>query len=139
MAVQHLSNINLINWNANGVTNKKHELNYFLKAKQIKIACITESHLKSNIVFNMPGYNILRTDRLNSNGGGVMILIERTVPYIQVNLPNTPGLETAAIKFPLNNRLLTLIAAYKSPQVKIQDTNIESLFQLNSPSYSLEI
>lgn len=130
----HKDNINLLNWNANGINNKKLELTYFLKDKQINIACITETHLHPDNSFNIGGYNVVRTDRLNANGGGVLILIEKAIPYIETNLPHTPGLETIAIKFPLNNRLLTLIAAYKPPKTKIPDTNISLLFQMNSPT-----
>lgn len=134
MQQYHKNNLNLLNWNANGINNKKLELTYFLNDKKINLACITETHLKSDVTFNISGYSVVRTDRSNANGGGVLILIEKSIPFIKVNLPHTPGLETIAIKFPLNNRLITLIAAYKPPKSKISDSNISALFQMNSPT-----
>lgn len=139
MALQHHNKLNILNWNANGINNKKAELSYFLKAKEIKLACITETHLKPNETFKIPGYNNHRSDRINSNGGGVLILIEKSIPYIQSNLPHTPGIETVAIKFPLDNRIITLIAAYKPPKIKIHSTNFGLLFQQNTPQYLSEI
>lgn len=67
----------LLNWNANNISNKKNELKYFLKDKGIQIACITETHLSADKTFNISGFNVIRKDREDQKGGGVLILVEK--------------------------------------------------------------
>lgn len=116
MQQTQINKLIMLNWNANGLINKVNELKYFLQDKKIDFACITETHLNSSVKFTIPDYKVIRTDRQNNNGGGVMILIKSTISCYQIILPPTPGIETAAIKFNNNNNLeTTLIVAYKPP------------------------
>jgi exonuclease III len=43
-----LKDIKLVNWNANGIKNKKSTIIEFLSRYKIDIACITETHLINN-------------------------------------------------------------------------------------------
>jgi len=80
MSVINLNDINLVNWNANGIKSKKSSLMEFLTRHKIDIACITETHLKSHKKFKLNGYNIYRKDRdAIHSSGGVAILIKKNI------------------------------------------------------------
>ena len=46
-------------WNAEGVSNKKEELEHFLHENSINICCIQETHLQEGKPFKIRGYQML--------------------------------------------------------------------------------
>ena len=55
--------LKILQWNAEGILNKKMSLNERLKKEDIDIACIQETHLKDALRLNIRGYEVIRTDR----------------------------------------------------------------------------
>jgi len=45
---------NIILWNANSLSQHKHELHNFLIQNNIQVACITETHLTKTLKLNIP-------------------------------------------------------------------------------------
>jgi hypothetical protein len=109
--------LNLLNWNANSIKNKKDELLHILNDFKIDIAFITETKLQANIKFKLPGYQVYRKDR-NTNGGGVAIVAKKSLQHFEVQCTKTLYLETCAIKLKYINKYVTLICAYNPPQNK---------------------
>lgn len=131
MADKFQSNVTILNWNANSITNKKTEFIHFLHHYEVDIACITETHLSNCNKLFIPNYKIYRSDRTNSKGGGVLIAINSIHTHHQEILPDTPGLETIAVSITINNNSLKVIAAYKPPTFKLINTNLQNLFNPN--------
>lgn len=115
-----LKTLRFLNWNSHGVYKKRFELIDFINSHSIDIACITETHLTSDVVLRIQGYNCIRNDRPGlTTGGGVLILVKKTINYFEIDLPLTPGLETVAIRIIFtDNNSITVIAAYKPPNKK---------------------
>ena len=63
-------NLNIMHWNAEGVRNKKSDLQHFLTAHKIDICCIQETHLNKDLRFSIRGYEPFRADRENTTKGG---------------------------------------------------------------------
>ena len=86
-------------WNARSIQNKIIELYEFLTEKDIHIACLSETHLKPNQnIHSHPDYSILRLDRTTRNGGGVAIVIRKSLKYrllpdLDMNILETIGIE----------------------------------------------
>ena len=55
--------INILHWNAEGVSNKKKELQEFLHENNVKISCIQETHLQDGKSFKIRGYQVFRSDK----------------------------------------------------------------------------
>ncbi|KAG8336801.1 hypothetical protein J6590_038349 [Homalodisca vitripennis] len=51
-------------WNANGVATRRNELHLFAVDHDVDLILLTETHLQSATVFNVPGYQTYGTDGL---------------------------------------------------------------------------
>lgn len=76
------NNIKILNWNANGLKRQENEFRFFLSNWAIDIACVTETHLHSNLKFNVPGYETYRKDRAAEKASGGVALIIKKAFYI---------------------------------------------------------
>ena len=71
-------NLRMIHWNAEGVRNKKLELQVLLKERNIDVCCIQETHLNSSHRFSIRGYETFRRDRKDRPNGGILTLVKNT-------------------------------------------------------------
>jgi len=137
MSLINLKDINLVNWNANGIKSKISSLMEFLTRHKIDIACITETHLKNHETFKLNGYNIYRKDRDHiHSSGGVPILIKKNIKHYQSTTPNMISLEATSITISTNKHQIKIISAYNPPNKKIQKEDISKIFD-NHPTILL--
>ena len=67
---------NILQWNANGISNKQTELSIFLEAHDVKVAAIQESKLTAQSRSqNIQIYTLVRQDRRQGPGGGLLIFL----------------------------------------------------------------
>ena len=71
--------LNILQWNAEGVYNKKIPLTERLYADNIDVACIQETHLNPKQRFTIRGYQTFRMDREGRHKGGIMILVRNSI------------------------------------------------------------
>lgn len=76
----------IIQWNANSLRPKTHELRYLLRKFSPAMFAISETWLVPGSLFRVPGYNCLRDDRQDGYAG-VALLINRNVTFTQVTIP----------------------------------------------------
>ena len=62
--MDHIREITISYWNANGVLNKKIELENYLRKKDVDLMIIVETFLKPGQRFNIANYSICRLDRI---------------------------------------------------------------------------
>ena len=130
-------------WNAEGVQNKKMVLQNFLKVNNIDICCIQEAHLNPNLRFSVRGYTIYRHDRIGQHKGGVLTLVRNSFPSAEINRSAAKeSTETLTVLVTLQDRDLTVINIYSAsnkiilPQVQPNQTNLLALGDFNSHSPS---
>ena len=117
-------------WNANGVKDRKPELQRFLKENEIDIACIQETHLKPDIQkFFVRGYETFRRDRTTGAKGGVLTLVRNDIPAVKLEETTEGDLEFITIKAFMKEEQLLATNCYSSPARKLS---------LNSLSLSKE-
>ena len=77
------SPLSIVSWNCNGIFAHKNELlNHISQIqKPYDIICIQETKLKPKRTLTIPGYNILRRDRPDRAGGGLITLVKIGIPY----------------------------------------------------------
>ena len=71
--------LNILQWNAEGVFNKKVPLTERLHKEDVDVACIQETHLNTNHRFSIRGYQTFRLDREGRHKGGVLILVRNNI------------------------------------------------------------
>ena len=87
--------------NIRGIVNKMDELKLHISQLNIKILHLSETFLSpatDSKVLNIPGYNLLRKDRVNRQGGGVLTYLHSSLNYTLINELDDPRLESLSIK-----------------------------------------
>ena len=69
----------VMHWNAEGVMNKKTELEHLLHEKNINICCLQETHLQSGKTLKVRGYQSFRLDRTDRRKGGILTLVRNNI------------------------------------------------------------
>ena len=102
----------VMHWNAEGVMNKKTELEHILHEKNINICCIQETHLKSGKAFKIRGYQSrFRSDRADRTKGGILTLVRNNIDACEtaVHMENA---EYQMIRAKLNDTELHILNFY---------------------------
>ncbi|KAJ0169404.1 hypothetical protein K1T71_014991 [Dendrolimus kikuchii] len=115
-------------WNTRNVKNKKHEINYLLNNYKPIIFAISETWLKPNTIFRVPGYSCLRDDR-DDGWAGTAFLISRQTIFSQIPLPpHSPELNIVAVQ------ILSLKITFVSVYIPHPNSNIiQELSSILSP------
>ena len=75
--------LRLMQWNANGIGEKITELLTFLHNNNVNIAAIQETKLTNKTrPLKTPGWAAVRLDRHKNQGGGLLMLIKDTIPFV---------------------------------------------------------
>lgn len=134
-------------WNAEGLRNKKPELQDFLKTKKIDIICIQETHLTDAHRFFIRGYELFRQDRVNRHKGGLVTLVRNTIPAVQIEQSDCEGTEHITVKIILPSCEIIVVNCYCSPDkdLKLQHIPVREKgllilgdFNSHSPSWGYD-
>ena len=101
--------IRLMQWNANGISGKFTELRTFLHSNNLNIAVMQETKLTNKTKpLKMPGWAAVRLDRHKNKGGGQLMLIKDTIPFVDntATLPQSadPHLEKQGTSITMSDR-----------------------------------
>lgn len=113
--------LRVVQWNAEGVRNKKLELQAFLKDNKIDIICIQETHLTEAHRFFVRGFDTYRRDR-PTHKGGVLTLIRHGIPAVLTAQTTTGEIEFISTKIFLQGEELLITNCY-SPSTSRLDLN----------------
>lgn len=97
------NNINVITWNARGIRKKYFEFLNFLNSNKVDIALITETWLTSEVRLPSSDYKCYRVDRTDLKGGGVAILIRKSIQHSLLPTIKTQSVENIGISVRLMN------------------------------------
>lgn len=90
--------LHIIHWNARSVKPKLIQLENFLHQRNVDIACISETWLRSKDKFRVNNFVCHRHDRENdAKGGGVLILVRNDICHHRINSINTKCIENIGI------------------------------------------
>lgn len=104
----------LVFWNARSIRSSLSEFKLFLYYSKPHLAVICESWLSPADKIRFVGYDFFRIDRLNRQGGGLLVLFRSDFPCRQLFLRPFPNgvLEVIACRFRLLHSEVTLFGAY---------------------------
>ena len=104
--------LNILQWNAEGISNKKLALTERLHADNIDVACIQETHLSCNYRFSIRGYQTFRMDREGRSKGGVLILVKNSIPAIGFQVDTNHQAEIHGVKITIDKTIITIYNLY---------------------------
>jgi exonuclease III len=113
-------------WNAQGLTTKLTEFKKIIFERKPDIICIQETFLKPKHLFHLPGYNIIRKDRIDNRKGGVAILTKQGINYRLIDTP--PELECVSVEITSKNESITIVSIYIPPNTIIEKESLLKLF-----------
>ena len=114
------TSFNIQQWNANGIGNKQMELS-ILEAHDVKVAAIQESKLTAKLGSpNIQNYTVVRHDRRQGPGGGLLFFINNSVSFTRKSLSTTskndPHLEELTTIIAMDNTELLIANVYTPSQ-----------------------
>ncbi|VVC33500.1 Endonuclease/exonuclease/phosphatase [Cinara cedri] len=119
----------ILTWNSNGLTKHKNELLATLQNNRIDIALISETHFTNSSRFNLPGFQIFRTNHPDdiAHAGAAIIIISSLLFY---PLPpyKTDHIQAAGISLTLNNIPINIYAVYCPPRHTITLNQFNNFF-----------
>lgn len=113
--------------------NKRNELNMVLRKYNVHIALLSETFLKAHNKFQVPHYDIIRKDDNSHHGGGIAILIHKSIKFQQINLPKTTSLpELLGIKIFTTSKPIIFVSVYIPNNIKdILRSDLNALLRLD--------
>lgn len=127
--------LKIIQWNLRSFKHKCNELINYSRYTDIFIISETRLDFRDSITFK--GFDIIRKDRIDRRGGGVLILVRSNLKYLILeDIPDCQGrLETCGITIFSDQGKISIISLYRppdSPQINsLMWSNFFSYFQGN--------
>ncbi|KAG0727549.1 hypothetical protein GWK47_034462 [Chionoecetes opilio] len=78
-------------WNARSLLRKSSELYTYLQDSLPSVVGLCETWLPPHLKLNLPGYSILRRDRQQGRGGGVLLALQNVLLHSPLPLLQWPG------------------------------------------------
>lgn len=102
-----------IQWNCQGLRNKKDELSEIIQTNKPAIIALQETKFKNETIFNIPNYSCIRKEgHFNHTAhGGVALFIHESVPYVEITL--TTDLQAVAATVHIKQKI-TVCSIYIS-------------------------
>lgn len=125
---KHEGNLRILFWNARSICNHLNELEHILKKVDI-FACV-ESWLKPEKNIQFPGFVTFRQDRIGAQGGGLLILIRKTLAFKELSgliAPND-SVELCGLHFNNINPPFKLLLVYRVPGFTLQQPQWDTIF-----------
>lgn len=133
-----MSNIKIVFWNCRSIRNKILEFVNFLNTHDIDICLLSETWLTQANNLYHTNYSCIREDRIDQNGGGVAILVKKSITYtiipktinqvienvgISIRVGFNSKLNIYSVYFPGGQNNITLRSKFKSDLRRLLNTD----------------
>jgi len=120
----------ILSWNANGLSSHKDELLLYLSINKFipNIICIQETHFNNTIYIDIPGFTLIKKDRLTKKGGGVCIYIQSNIAFDLIHIDGNLEVVGINIYDYLTKKLISINCVYLPPLIKIELATLSNIF-----------
>ena len=134
--MDQLSNLKIVLWNSNGLSQHILELTHFLNRNSIDILLVSETHFTQKSFFNIPNYSVFFTNHPDNTGhGGTAVVIKKHIKCTEILEFRKDYIQATSILIEDIYGPLVLSAAYCPP--KHNNTRIEYTEYLKSLGHRL--
>ena len=106
--------------NIRSVINKVDELKHFIYSNNVDIMSLNETFLTNNKNLFIEDYNVIRHDRANRRGGGVCLIVHKSIEYNRINPIEYQNTEHVTITVKsIQNDSITISSYYNPPDCKV--------------------
>lgn len=112
--------INILQWNCRSLNANLSCFKQFLMKYDISIAALSESWLRPDYPINIPGYRIVRDDRLDGRGGSALV-IKNNLKHKVIHENIDQDINILVIEVTFGDRNLYISTIYIPPRININD------------------
>lgn len=129
-------NLRIAVWNANGLTRKLNEIEYFMKEKFIDIFLISETHLTTRSYIKIRGYDFVFTNHPDGKAhAGAGLFIKSSIRYEIANECALNYIQAAGVKVVCNNKPINIYSIYFPPRHSVKYKEYETFFKGLGPRF----
>ena len=119
--------ITVLQWNCRSIFPKLDSFKFLVHNITCDVFALCETWLSSDINLIFHDFNIVRLDRTNRQGGGVLLGIRKCHSFYRVTIPTITGVEVVACQIMIRGREISIASVYIPPNVELA-----ALHQLSS-------
>lgn len=108
-------NITVLQWNIRSLSRNIADLIFILSKCEADVILLSETWLKPNQIFSLPGYNLFRSDRRDKNGGGTAIAVHTHLSAVQLPTPSSVPIESTGVQVTWGQETITFLSVYLAP------------------------
>ena len=109
--------ITVLQWNCRSIFPKLDSFKFLLSNINCDVFAFCETWLSSDINLIFHDFNIIRLDRADRIGGGVLLGIRKHHSFYRISLPSITGVEVVACQIIIRGRELSIASVYIPPNV----------------------
>ena len=122
--------IKIRHWNANGVSQHKNEILYFMQTNDIDALLHSETHLTYKNNFKISGFNFYGTNHPDGKAhGGTGILIRNSIKHESREAYSKDFLQATSVTLQCWGEDITLSALYCPPRFAVTQSNFIEYFE----------
>lgn len=125
------SPINILQWNCHSISNKIDLLRRSALDLDLHIIALSETWLKPSQHLSINDFHILRKDNDIRNSGGLLLAVNKHIPFKQVpdSFSIQGKLDSIGIIISLAQKLILILSIYRYPQNSFSTENWNDLFR----------
>ena len=129
-----MNSLRICYWNANGLSQHKHEVQQFLTLQDIDLLLVSETHFTQKNCFRINGYYTYDTKQPNGRAcGGTAILVRKDIKHFPMPEYRTDHIQATSINIPDNN--ITISSIYCPPRYSINRNQFLDYFATLGPRF----
>lgn len=122
--------LRIATWNANGLLNKKSELEVFLWDEKIDICLISESHFTKQSYIKIHGYTTYHSIHpSNTARGGTSIIIKNSIQHTEDTKIELDTVQMTTVRVQSKSTEFNVSSIYCPPRYRLQKSDYLDLFR----------
>lgn len=115
MAHQKTKSLQVLYWNIRSYLQRQHEVRHILQ--DFDVCVLVETWLLEHTAIRIPGFKLLRKDRLHSRGGGILFFIRNNLAFREIDNISSPDptVEICGVEINNVNPSREILACNRSP------------------------
>jgi ribonuclease HI len=129
--------LNFLQWNARSLLPKKQHLLDLIRENNIHVIALCETWLQNSDCLYIPGFEVIRRDRPDGRGGGVLLGVRKDIGFRQTPIAQVNSCEMIAADLEITGvqgDCLHIASAYFPPDCRLNSVELSAaLRELGSP------
>jgi hypothetical protein len=116
--------LRVLEWNVNGLPQKRQELQLFLDEQKIDVCLLAETHLTNQSYIKIKGYQVYHmVHPQNTARGGTVVLVKDNKIHHEEAKYETDEIQATVVTVEIKRQAITFAAAYCPPSYNLKKTD----------------